>query len=49
MEIARHVHLDVLKKVPLFQGVDEQFLIELAEKLKFEAFCPGDYVCRKGE
>ncbi|XP_055343017.1 uncharacterized protein LOC129591406 [Paramacrobiotus metropolitanus] len=49
MEIARFVHLDVLKKVPIFQGIDEQFLLELAEKLRFEAFCPGDYVCRKGD
>jgi cyclic nucleotide gated channel alpha 3 len=36
IEIAKHVHLDVLKKVPIFQGIDEQFLLELAEKLKFE-------------
>ena len=36
MEIAMHVHLDVLKKVPIFQGIDQQFLLELAEKLKFE-------------
>ncbi|GAU93145.1 hypothetical protein RvY_05129 [Ramazzottius varieornatus] len=49
MEIAKHVHLDVLKKVPIFQGIEEQFLLELAEKLKPQAFCPGDYVCRRGD
>lgn len=47
MEIAKHVHLEVLKKVPIFQGIEEQFLLELAEKLKpqvSEELCSSHFI-----
>ena len=48
MEIAIHVHLAALKRVPIFAEAQPGLLVELVTRLKLQIFSPGDYVCRKG-
>lgn len=48
-EIAIHVHLDTLKRVRLFQDCEPGLLAQLVLKLRLQVFCPGDFVCRKGD
>ncbi|VDD80098.1 unnamed protein product [Mesocestoides corti] len=48
-EVAIHVHLDMLKRVDLFQDTEEGFLVDLVLRLRPALFCPGDFICRKGE
>ncbi len=47
-EVAIHVHLDMLKKVDMFQDTEEGFLSELVLRLRPALFSPGDFICRKG-
>ncbi|XP_055332189.1 cGMP-gated cation channel alpha-1-like [Paramacrobiotus metropolitanus] len=49
LEIAKCIHFDILKKIHLFHDVPDQFLEQIGLKLKFEPFCPGSFVCRKGD
>ena len=49
IEIATHVHMDILKKVNIFSECEEGLLKELVTKLKIQVYSPGDYVCRKGD
>jgi hypothetical protein len=49
VEIAIHVHLAALKRVPIFAEAQPGLLVELVTRLKLQIFSPGDYVCRKGE
>jgi cyclic nucleotide gated channel alpha 3 len=48
-EIAIHVHLQTLRRVQLFQDCDPGLLAQLVLKLRLQVFCPGDYICRKGD
>lgn len=48
-EIAIHVHLDILKRVKLFQDCEPGLLVQLVLKLRLQVFSPGDYICRKGD
>jgi len=48
VEIAIHVHLAALKRVPIFAEAQPGLLVELVTRLKLQIFSPGDYVCRKG-
>ena len=43
------VHLEILKRVAIFQECEAGLLVELVLKLKLSVFSPGDYVCRKGD
>ena len=49
VEIATHVHLTALKRVPIFAEAQPGLLIELVTRLKLQIFSPNDYVCRKGD
>ncbi|CAF1114995.1 unnamed protein product [Rotaria sp. Silwood1] len=49
VEIAIHVHLAALKRVPIFAEAQPGLLVELVTRLKLQIFSPGDYVCRKGD
>lgn len=49
VEIAIHVHLAALKRVPIFAEAQPGLLVELVTRLKLQIFSPGDYVCRKGK
>ena len=49
VEIAIHVHLASLKRVPIFAEAQPGLLVELVTRLKLQIFSPGDYVCRKGD
>ncbi|KAM7536634.1 hypothetical protein Aperf_G00000080856 [Anoplocephala perfoliata] len=46
-EIAIHVHLDMLKRVDMFQDTEEGFLLDLVLRLRPALFSPGDFICRK--
>lgn len=48
VEIAIHVHLAALKRVPIFAEAQPGLLTELVTRLKLKIFSPGDYVCKKG-
>ncbi|XP_055332061.1 cGMP-gated cation channel alpha-1-like [Paramacrobiotus metropolitanus] len=48
-DIAMKVHLETLKHVRIFQGVESGLLVDLVLKLKLQVFSPGDYICRKGD
>ncbi len=48
VEIAIHVHLAALRRVPIFAEAQPGLLVELVTRLKLQIFSPGDYVCRKG-
>ena len=43
------MHFEILKSVKLFEGCDEQLLIDLVLNLKPILFLPGQFVCKKGE
>ncbi|VDK33652.1 unnamed protein product [Taenia asiatica] len=47
-EVAIHVHLDMLKRVDMFQDTEEGFLLDLVLRLRPALFSPGDFICRKG-
>jgi cyclic nucleotide gated channel alpha 3 len=49
VEIAAHVHLAALRRVPIFAEAQPGLLVELVTRLKLQIFSPGDYVCRKGD
>jgi len=49
IEIASHVHMEILKKVNIFSECEEGLLRELVTKLKTQIYSPGDFVCRKGD
>ncbi|CAF1000127.1 unnamed protein product [Rotaria sordida] len=49
VEIAKHIHLAALKRVPIFAEAQPGLLVELVTRLKLQIFSPGDYVCRKGD
>ncbi|CAF3055419.1 unnamed protein product [Rotaria socialis] len=49
VEIAIHVHLAALKRVPIFAEAQPGLLVELVTRLKLQIFSPGDYVCKKGD
>ena len=40
---------EVLEKIPLFQGLGEVFLHNLALQLRADIYAPGDLIIRKGE
>ncbi|KAL5971809.1 Cyclic nucleotide-gated cation channel alpha-3 [Taenia solium] len=46
-EVAIHVHLDMLKRVDMFQDTEEGFLLDLVLRLRPALFSPGDFICRK--
>ncbi|CAF3145276.1 unnamed protein product [Rotaria sp. Silwood2] len=48
-EVATHIHLAALKRVPIFAEAQPGLLVELITRLKLQIFSPGDYVCRKGD
>ncbi|XP_055328748.1 cGMP-gated cation channel alpha-1-like isoform X2 [Paramacrobiotus metropolitanus] len=48
-DMAMKVHLNTLKHVRIFQGVEPGLLQDLVLKLKLQIFTPGEYVCRKGD
>ncbi|XP_055347738.1 cyclic nucleotide-gated cation channel alpha-3-like isoform X2 [Paramacrobiotus metropolitanus] len=48
-ELSIQVHLETMKRVRIFQGVEPGLLMDLVMKLKLQVFLPGDYVCRKGD
>lgn len=47
--IAKDVHMETLKRVPVFQDCEPGLLEELVTKLTLQIYSPGDYVCRKGD
>ncbi|XP_033126843.1 cyclic nucleotide-gated channel rod photoreceptor subunit alpha-like isoform X1 [Anneissia japonica] len=48
-EIAKHVHLETLQKVKIFEDCEQGLLCELVLKLRSQIYPPGDFICRKGE
>jgi len=48
-EISLQLHRRVLHKVPLFQGVNEDFLREIVLLLEPRIYMPGDVIFREGE
>ncbi|KAM3171520.1 hypothetical protein ACTXT7_016461, partial [Hymenolepis weldensis] len=46
-EVAIHMHLDMLKRVDMFQDTEEGFLLDLVLRLRPALFSPGDFICRK--
>ena len=48
-DVAIDMHFEILKSVKLFDGCDEQLLIDLVLNLKPILFLPGQFVCKKGE
>ncbi|CAF3548366.1 unnamed protein product [Rotaria sp. Silwood1] len=48
-EIAVHIHLAALKRVPIFAEAQPGLLVELVTRLKLQIFSPGDYVCDIGK
>ncbi|CAF0980687.1 unnamed protein product [Adineta steineri] len=49
VEIAIHIHLAALRRVPIFSEAQSGLLVELVTRLKLQIFSPGDYVCKKGD
>ncbi|CAF1092227.1 unnamed protein product [Didymodactylos carnosus] len=49
VEIAIHVHLATLKRVPIFSNAEPGLLVELVTRLKLQIYSPYDYVCKKGD
>ena len=48
-EIAMQAHLETLERITIFKNCDTGLLLRLVLKLKLEVYCPGDYICRKGD
>ena len=46
---AKLAHMDVLRRVTLFQDCDERILLEIAVSLTQQTYSPGDFICRKDE
>ena len=49
IEVALHLHRNVLRKVPIFERASEVFLRELVLHLVPLVFIPGETVVRRGE
>lgn len=47
--IALHVHISTLRQVSIFKSCEPGLLIEVVLKLKLQVFCPGDYICKRGD
>ncbi len=48
IEIALHLHQNVLRKVPLFERADDTFLRELVLHLEPQVSVPGEIILRRG-
>lgn len=48
-EVSLFLKRDIIAKVPLFHGADEEFVKEIALQMKPLVFMPGDYVYKAGE
>mmetsp|Transcript_39907 Transcript_39907/g.78153 ORF Transcript_39907/g.78153 Transcript_39907/m.78153 type:complete len:564 (+) Transcript_39907:113-1804(+) len=46
---ASHRSFLLIQKLPIFQRIDAQCLLETSKRLKVTTCPPGDYVCRTGE
>ncbi|CAJ0954316.1 unnamed protein product, partial [Mesorhabditis belari] len=44
-----HIHMETLRRVPLFADCDPTLLYEFILRLELQVYSPGDYICRKGE
>jgi voltage-gated potassium channel len=49
IEVALHLHRNVLRKVPIFEQASEVFLRELVLHLVPQVFIPGETIVRRGE
>ncbi|MBK5267128.1 MAG: cyclic nucleotide-binding domain-containing protein [Acidimicrobiia bacterium] len=49
IEVALHLHRNVLRKVPIFERASEIFLRELVLHLVPQVFIPGETIIRRGE
>ena len=49
IEVALHLHRNVLRKVPIFERASEVFLRELVLHLVPQVFIPGETIVRRGE
>lgn len=49
IEVALHLHRNVLRKVPIFERASEVFLRELVLHLMPQVFIPGETIVRRGE
>ncbi|KAJ0056667.1 hypothetical protein NL108_012033, partial [Boleophthalmus pectinirostris] len=49
MDIAVDVNYNIVSKVALFQGCDQQMVFDMLTRLKSVVYLPGDFVCKKGE
>ncbi|CAJ0566077.1 unnamed protein product, partial [Mesorhabditis spiculigera] len=47
--MAVHIHMETLRRVPLFADCDPTLLYEFILRLELQVYSPGDYICRKGE
>ena len=48
-EVSRHLKKDVLEKIDLFRGAEEDFVSFMALRLQPQILTPGDFVFRQGE
>uniref|UniRef100_A0A915KZJ2 Cyclic nucleotide-binding domain-containing protein n=1 Tax=Romanomermis culicivorax TaxID=13658 RepID=A0A915KZJ2_ROMCU len=49
VDLAFEAHIDILRRVTIFQDCEPGLLQELVLKFKLNVYSPGDYVCRKGD
>lgn len=48
-EVSLHLKCEILDKIPLFKGVDNSFIEEVALNLKMDVFTPGEFIFKKGQ
>ncbi|VDK60067.1 unnamed protein product [Anisakis simplex] len=48
-QMAINIHINTISNIKLFQGCEDQFLVEVMMKLKHQTFSPGDFIFQKGE
>ncbi len=48
-EVEMHLKLEILDKIPLFEGLDSVFIEEVALNLKPDVYTPGEFIFKAGQ
>ena len=48
-EVEMHLKLEILDKIPLFEGLDSIFIEEVALNLKPDVYTPGEFIFKAGQ